>query len=147
MSSQNSRGTFLHNMQRTFARAKGAVTQDGPVRALKHQFVFFTRMTDIQPLSHSRVSTLLGMPPANTKYYSQSLKTFLRNYNDPLLAQEDGATLKEPSPASFSRSASHIEFSPRKEKYQRRIDPKVRKLKQLKEQYFALSQDQWIAKK
>ena len=28
MSSQNSRGTFLHNMQRTFARAKGAVTQD-----------------------------------------------------------------------------------------------------------------------
>ena len=146
MSSQNSRGTFLHNMQRAFVRGRSVVAQDGPVRALKHQFVFFTLMTDIQPLSQSRVSTLLGMPPANTKYYSQSLKTFLRNYNDPLLAQEDGATLEEPSPASFSRSASHIELSPRSEEHQQRIDPKVRELKQLKEQYFALSQDQWIAK-
>ena len=146
MSSQDSRGTFLHNMQSTFVRGKNVVAQDGPVRALKHQFVFFTLMTDIQPLSRSRVSTLLGMPPTNTKYYSQSLKTFLRDYDDPLLAQEDGATLKEPSPASFSRSASYIDFSPRSEEHQQRIDPKVRELKQLKEQYFALSQDQWIAK-
>ena len=148
ISSQNSRGAFLHNMQRAFARGSGVVTH-GPVRALKHQFVFFTLMTDIQPLSHSRVSALLGITPATTQHYLQSLKTFLRNYDDPpsptLLAQEDGATLEEPSPASFSRSASHIDFSPRNEEYQRRID-RVRELKQLKEQYFALSQDQWIAK-
>ena len=146
ISFQNSRGTFLHNMQRTFARASGVAAQDVPVRALKYQFVFFTRMTDIQPLSHSRVSTLLGITPVATQRFSQSLKTFLRYYDDPLLAQEDGATLEEPSPASFSRSAFYIEFSPRSEEYQPRIDPKVRELKQLKEQYFALSQDQWIAK-
>ena len=145
MSSQNSRGTFLHNMQRTFARGMGVVIQDGPVRALKHQFVFFTLMTDIQPLSTPRVSTLLGITPDNTRHLLRSLKTFLRHYNDPLLTQEDGATLKEPSPASFSRSASYIELSPHNEEYQRRID-RVRELKQLKEQYLALSQDQWIAK-
>ena len=149
MSSQDSRGTFLHNMQRTFARGRRVVVQDGPVRALKHQFVLFTLMTDIQPLSPSKVATLLGITPNATQIlFIRSLKTFLRDYDDPLLAQEDEAqaTLKEPSLASFSRSASHIEFSPHKGKYQRRIDPKVRELKQLKEQYFALSQDQWIAK-
>ena len=145
MSSQNSRGTFLHNMQRAFVRGRRVVAQDGPVRALKHQFVFFTRMTDIQPLSHSKVATLLGITLAANQKFLKSLKIFLRYYDDPLLAQEDGATLKEPSPASFSRSASYIEFSPHKKEYQRRID-EIRELKQLKEQYFALSQDQWIAK-
>ena len=45
ISSQNSRSTFLHNMQRAFARKNGVVAQDGPVRALKYQFVFFTLMT------------------------------------------------------------------------------------------------------
>ena len=147
MSSQNSRSTFLHNMQRTFARGIGVVAQDGPVRALKYQFVFFTLMTDIQPLSTSRVSTLLGITPDATRsLFIRLLKTFLRDYDAPLLAQGDGATIEEPSPASFSRSASHIELSPRSEEHQPGIDPKVRELKQLKEQYFALSQDQWIAK-
>ena len=78
-----------------------------------------------------------------TQHVLQSLKTFLRDYDDPLLTQEDGATLEEPSPASSARSSVNSSpLSPLSE-WPVALAVEQELARMTHEEYLSLSSEKW----